>query len=77
MFLKEVSNAHQGCIYLVKILYCNIITISNNCFRLLNVMYSCDGIPVSHDPSKIILICWFAAQEMFRIIIIYKNRYAA
>ncbi len=25
---------------------------------------------VSHDPSEIILICWFAAQETFIIIII-------
>ncbi len=24
---------------------------------------------VSHDPSEIILICWFAAQETFMIII--------
>ncbi len=23
---------------------------------------------VSHDPSEIILICWFAAQEIFLII---------
>ncbi len=25
--------------------------------------------PVSHDPSEIILICWFGAQEIFLIII--------
>ncbi len=25
---------------------------------------------VSHDPSEIMLICWFAAQETFIIIII-------
>ncbi len=25
---------------------------------------------VSHDPSEIIIICWFAAQETFLIIII-------
>ncbi len=40
-----------------------------------NVIYSCDGkavfsaswlqSSVSHDPSEIILICWFAAQETF------------
>ncbi len=34
-----------------------------------NVIYSCDGksafqFSVSHDSSEIILICWFAAQEM-------------
>ncbi len=28
---------------------------------------------VSHDPSEIILICWFAAQETFIIIIMLKG----
>ncbi len=28
---------------------------------------------VSHDPSEIILICWFAAQETFLIIIDVKT----
>ncbi len=28
---------------------------------------------VSHDPSEIILICWFAAQETFLIIINVEN----
>jgi len=28
---------------------------------------------VSHDPSEIILICWFAAQETFLIIISVEN----
>ena len=28
---------------------------------------------VSHDPSEIILICWFAAQETFMIIINVEN----
>ncbi len=37
MFLKEVSYAHQGCIYLIKntvktVILWNIITIQNNCF---------------------------------------------
>jgi len=42
-------------------------------------MYSCDGksefsasllqSSVSHDPSKIMMICWFDAQETFLIII--------
>ncbi len=31
---------------------------------------------VSNDPSEIILICWFAAQERFIIIINVKNRAA-
>ncbi len=32
---------------------------------------------VSHDPSEIILICWFAAQETFLIIINVENSCAA
>ncbi len=28
---------------------------------------------VSHDPSEIILICWFAAKETFIIIINVEN----
>jgi len=28
---------------------------------------------VSHDPSEITLICWFAAQETFQIIINVEN----
>ncbi len=43
-------------------------------------MYSCDGksdfflapiTSVSHDPSEIILICWFGAQDTFIVNIIY------
>jgi len=29
--------------------------------------------PVSHDPSEIIVICRFAAQETFLLIINFKN----
>ncbi len=32
---------------------------------------------VSHDPSEIILICWFAAQGTFLIIIIVENSCSA
>ncbi len=32
---------------------------------------------VSHDPSEIILICWFTAQETFQIIINVENSCAA
>ncbi len=32
---------------------------------------------VSHDPSEIILICWFAVQETFTIIINVENSHAA
>ncbi len=28
---------------------------------------------VSHDPSEIILICWFAAQQIFLITINVEN----
>ncbi len=34
-------------------------------------------VSVSHNPSEIILICWFAAQETFLIIINVKNSFAA
>ncbi len=34
-------------------------------------------VSVSHNPSEIILICWFAAQETFFIIINVKNSFAA
>jgi len=57
--------------------YCE--TFLNNSFLFCNVIYSCDGkadfsasllqSSVSHDPSEISLICWFAAQETFLIII--------
>ncbi len=32
---------------------------------------------VSHDPSEIILICWFAAQYTFLVIIDVENSSAA
>ncbi len=32
---------------------------------------------MSHDPSEIILIWWFAAQETFRIITNSENSFAA
>ncbi len=47
---------------------------------MLNAIYSCNGkadfsasllqSSVSHDPSEIILICWFAAQETFFIFLL-------
>ncbi len=38
-------------------------------------MYSCDGntelqSSVSHDPSQIILICWFVAQETLLLLLL-------
>ncbi len=35
----------------------------------LNIQQLLLQFSVSHDPSEIILICWFGAQEMFLIII--------
>ncbi len=65
---------NSGCI--TTIYYLNI-------FNLF--IYSCDSkaelsllqSSVSHDPSEIILICWFGAQETFTIIINVKNGCAA
>ncbi len=63
--LKEVSRAHQGFIYLIgntgKLLYYEILHLK----ELFSILKS----SVSHDPSEIILICWFAAQETWIIII--------
>ncbi len=72
----------------VFIWYCNfflyITTIENNSlFWIYFKMHFCDAklnfqhhysiITVSRDPSKIILICWYAAQETFLIIFSVKN----
>ncbi len=35
----------------------------------LNFQQPLPQFSVSHDPTEIILICWFGAQEMFLIII--------
>ncbi len=37
----------------------------------LNFQQSLRQSSVSHDPSEIILICWFGAKETFIIIIFY------
>jgi len=52
MVLKEVSYAHQGCVYLIR--------------KQSNVIYKCNLL--SHDASEIILIWWFAALETCLII---------
>ncbi len=59
----------------------NIITMQNNCFLFeyilkYNLFLECKSeflaslllSAVSHDPSEIILICWFAAQKMFLML---------
>jgi len=62
----------------------NIITIEKNCsiwisFEFWNVIYSCEAefkaisLSMARDPSEIILICWFAAQETFLVIINVEN----
>ncbi len=90
MFLKEASSAHQSCIYLIK----NTVKIvkyyynSKQMFSMwIHVIYFCDQscifsiiTPVFSVTwsSEIILICWFAAQETFLIIInVEKNSCAA
>ncbi len=77
MFLKEVSYAHEASIYLIKNTvkttvkyYYNLKCVFYfNTFK--NYIYLCDAnaefsasllqSSVSHDPSEIILICWFGA----------------
>ncbi len=67
----------QGCIYLikntVKTVICEYIMIYSNCFFMHSIKaefsVSLLQSSVSHDPSEIILICWFADKETFLIII--------
>ncbi len=63
-------------------MFWNIITSSNNCFPFeyilkCNLFLWCKASllqsSVSYDPSEIILICWFTAQETFLIIINVEN----
>ncbi len=77
--MKEVSYAHQGCIYLFKntviwgVLFqftFNILKNKNNCDGNANAKFSAAISSVSHDTSEIILICWFGVQELFIIIIL-------
>jgi len=42
--------------------------------KLLNAVFKQQS-SVSHDQSKIILICWFNAQETFLIIINAENHF--
>ncbi len=78
MFLKEDSSARQSCIYLIKntVKMWNFIKIENDCF-LCEFSASLLQSSVSHDPSEIILICWFAVQRTFIIIIDVENSCAA
>ncbi len=83
MFFKEVSSAHQACIYLIRRTeknsklfkyFCNIkylfpiwIYLKMYC---ISVISKHNFSKQSHDPSEIFLIFWFAAQNCFIIIII-------
>ncbi len=60
--------AHQSCVYLIK----NTIVKYYSEFSASLLQAS-----VSHDPSEINLICWFAAQKTFLIIISLENSCAA
>ncbi len=76
MFLQEVSYGYQGYIYLIKNTMKTAIIVKYyyhfSCLFEIFFIYSCDfkaefsasllQSSVSHDPSEIILICWFAAQ---------------
>ncbi len=90
---KEVSSAHQGWIYLIKNTvknlkyYCNLkemfymwIYVQKRLFFFLwsNCIFSIIT-PVFRVTwsSEIIIICWFAAQETFLIIIDVENSCAA
>ncbi len=67
-------------LYLIKYTIENIVKITIFYFNihLKNVIYSCDGkaefsasllqSSVSHNPSEIILIYWFDAQETFFLL---------
>ncbi len=82
MWSKKYSKNQQYCEMLLQfkrpIYYLNVFS---------NVIYSCDRkaefsasllqSSVSHDPSDMILICWFAAQEIFLLIINFGNSCAA
>ncbi len=60
---KNVPFVHQGCIYLIK------NTVKTIYSRDDEAEFSAAITPVflvSHDPSEIILICWFGVQETFR-----------
>ncbi len=88
MFWKEVSHAYQGSIYLIKctVILWNII-LYNYVFYFnifLNVIYSCDGKAefsqlslhqslMSHDPSEIVLICWFVGTINVFITVVLRK----
>ncbi len=93
LFLNEISSAQQGCIYLINniVKNCNIVKyyslkelfsiyiVKYNWFLWCKAEFSASLLQstVSHDPSEIILICWFAAQGTFLIIINGENNCAA
>ncbi len=86
-FWKKASYAHQGYIYLIKntvktVLLWNIITLNSflfECILKCNLVLCCKAgfsgsllqSSASHDPSEIILICWFAAQETLLSMLIF------
>ncbi len=91
MFLKEVSYAHQSCIYLIiitikkkkiniyiYILFFYIYILKCNLLLWYKAEFSASLLQssVSHDPSEIILICWLA-QKWFIIIVNVENSCAA
>ncbi len=75
MLLKEVSNAYQCCIHLIKnsnmMKYYKITfeyIFKYNCIPVmakLNLQQLLLQFSVSHVPSEMIVICWFGARETF------------
>ncbi len=65
MFVK-VASAHQGYIYLIEKKKC-LHVVKCNLFLWCKAEFSASLLQssVSHDPSEIILIYWFAAQKTF------------
>ncbi len=90
VFLKDVCNAHQGRIYFIKntvkieiLLQLNVAVFYLNKYLKCELFLWCDAkfsasvfnLSVSHDPSEIILICWFAAKKTVQIIISVENTF--
>ncbi len=83
IYLKEKNTVNSKyCEILLQFwMYCKIwIYCKIKCIPVIKAAFSASLIlqsSVLHDPSKIIIICWFAAQETFLIIIIVENSCAA
>ncbi len=62
LFLKDVSYALQGCIYLIKNTVKTAVLHNNTCFFYLNIFKNLNAklifqSSVSHDPSNVLICC--------------------